>query len=84
MSFVENGTCFWRDSAIAPGGLRGGGAVQAYRAGRAISDILWAMRLGNQATLEYYLQEVAALSDLPLLARHKIKIAMFTFPHLCP
>jgi len=46
---------------LTPGGLRGGAAVYHYRAGRAINDVLWLLRLRNQQTLESYLQEVAAL-----------------------
>ncbi|CAE8722794.1 unnamed protein product, partial [Polarella glacialis] len=52
---------------LTPGGLRGGGAVSAYRAGMPITDILWKMRLRHLKTLENYLQEVAAASILPLL-----------------
>eukprot|EP00439_Symbiodinium_sp_Y106_P044345 s5974_g5.t1 len=47
---------------LTPGGLRGGGAVQRYRAGAAPSDLQWAMRLRHLGTLEHYLQEVAAIS----------------------
>ena len=42
----------------------GGAAVYHYRSGRAISDVLWLLRLRNQQTLESYLQEVAALNTL--------------------
>ena len=49
---------------VTPGGLRGGGAVAAYRRGLPVSDIQWRMRLKHQHTLEYYLQEVAARSAL--------------------
>ena len=47
---------------VTPGGLRGGGAVAFYRKGGSVSELLWAMRLKQIATLESYLQEVAALS----------------------
>ena len=47
---------------LTPGSLRGGGAVRAYRSGE------WRMRLRHQATLGFYLQEVAALSVLPALS----------------
>ena len=53
---------------LTPGSLRGGGAVAAYREGRAISDIQWSMRLQNQSTLAFYLQEVSAESVLPRLS----------------
>lgn len=52
---------------LTPGGLRGGGAVYLYQRGTPIHDLLWAMRLRSQATLESYLQEVAAVSVLPAL-----------------
>ena len=47
---------------VTPGGLRGGFAVAAYRAGRPVQDIQWSMRLRSQVTLEAYLQEAAALN----------------------
>ncbi|CAE7735652.1 unnamed protein product, partial [Symbiodinium necroappetens] len=50
---------------LTPGGLRGGGAVLLYQRGTPVSDLLWRMRLRAQATLESYLQEVAAISVLP-------------------
>ena len=52
---------------LTPGTLRGGGAVWAHRAGLGIQELLWKMRLQHQKTLGYYLQEVTALSILPLL-----------------
>ncbi|CAE7241416.1 unnamed protein product [Symbiodinium sp. CCMP2592] len=52
---------------LTPGGLRGGGAVWAYRNGMPIADIQWRMRLKHQATLEYYLQEVGAITALASL-----------------
>ncbi|CAE7648407.1 Cdk10, partial [Symbiodinium necroappetens] len=53
---------------LTPGGLRGGGAVYLYQRGTPVHDLLWSMRLRSQATLESYLQEVAAVSVLPALA----------------
>jgi len=50
------------DVRITPGGLRGGFAVWAYRAGKPVQDILWCIRLRSQTTLEAYLQETAALN----------------------
>ncbi len=47
---------------LTPGGLRGGYAVWAYRAGHGIQDIMWSLRLRSQITLEAYLQEAAALN----------------------
>ena len=55
---------------LTPGSLRGGGAVAAYQSGVGISDLQWRMRLAHQATLSFYLQEVAAGSLLPALPRH--------------
>ena len=52
---------------LTPGGLRGGGAVFLYQHGTPVHDLLWRMRLRSQATLESYLQEVAAVSVLPAL-----------------
>ena len=52
---------------LTPGGLRGGGAVFLYQRGTPVHDLLWRMRLRSQATLESYLQEVAAVSVLPAL-----------------
>eukprot|EP00438_Fugacium_kawagutii_P032098 Skav202519 [mRNA] locus=scaffold1359:335842:340289:- [translate_table: standard] len=60
---------------LTPGGLRGGFAVWAYRNGRPIQDIMWAMRLRSQVTLESYLQETAALNcfaGLPVNVRRSI------------
>ena len=52
---------------LTPASLRAGGAVAAFRKGTAVSDLLWRMRLQSLATLEYYLQEMAAVSILPEL-----------------
>lgn len=54
---------------LTPGGLRGGFAVWAYRSGKQIQDIMWALRLRSQTTLESYLQETAALNCLASLPR---------------
>ena len=50
---------------LTPAGLRGGGAIELYRGGESISNIQWRMRIRHQATLEAYVQEVAAVSLLP-------------------
>ena len=63
---------------FTPGGLRGGGAVTAYLDGRTISELQWDMRLANQETLRFYLQEVAAsnsLLSLPSPARSAVRTA---------
>ena len=59
-----------------PGGIRGRGAVIAYRRGEPISDIMWRMRITAQRTLESYLQETAAeslLAKLPSSAKERIQ-----------
>lgn len=53
---------------LTPGCLRAGGAVAAYGAGLPISEVLWKMRIKRAATLESYLQDVAAASILPVLS----------------
>jgi len=61
---------------LTPGGMRGGGAVAAYKKGKPLTEILWQMRIKHLTTLESYLQEVAAESILPQLSetsRGKIK-----------
>jgi len=49
-------------AGLTPGGVRGGAAIAAYRAGSAIEDIRWRMRLRSQDTLRSYLQEANSLS----------------------
>ena len=71
------------DFRLTPGGLRGGGAVAAYRRGDQVSEIQWRMRLQHVGTLAFYLQEVAALSVIPRLhprAREKVSAAAALFP----
>jgi len=53
-----------RAVGLAPGGLRGGGAVSMYMDDLPVSELQWRMRLQSMQTLEYYLQEVAALTTL--------------------
>ncbi|CAE7501380.1 unnamed protein product [Symbiodinium sp. CCMP2592] len=68
---------------LTPGGLRGGGAVHCYRLGLSVADIQWRMRLKHQATLEFYLQEVGALSALNHLgdtSSRKIRAVAATYP----
>ena len=38
--------------------------MHCYRCGLPVSDVKWRMRLKNQATLGYYLQEVGAITAL--------------------
>lgn len=70
---------------VTPGGLRGGGAVECYRKGMHIADLVWRMRLKQISTLESYLQEVAAMSlltDLTPQSRRSIKSASSLFEFL--
>ena len=67
---------------LTPGGLRGGGAVEAYRNGVGIYDIQWRMRVRSQSTLESYIQEVAAisvLSELDHSTLHSVRCASQIF-----
>ncbi|CAE7255209.1 unnamed protein product [Symbiodinium sp. CCMP2592] len=57
---------------LTPGGLRGGGAVEAYRRGLPVTEIQWRMRLKNLHTLEFYLQELGAVSALAALNRQRL------------
>ena len=62
---------------FTPGGLRGGGAVAAYFEGTTIADLLWRMRIKHMATLDSYLQEVAAaisLNSVSLESRQRIAL----------
>ena len=73
------------DLAVTPGGLRGGGAVSAYREGKSLQEIMWRMRLRSQQTLESYLQEVSALSVLTAVSKeglHSIRCSASLFWHL--
>lgn len=56
--------------AITPGSLRGGGACYLYHRSTPITDILWRMRLRQVATLEFYLQEAAAMNTMQNLPHH--------------
>jgi hypothetical protein len=70
---------------LTPGGLRGGGAVHAFRQGLSIPDLLWKMRIQHAATLEAYLQEVTAitaLTQMPDVARQRVMTASTFFPFL--
>ena len=68
--------------ALTPGGLRGGGAVHRYRGGASLGEIQWVMRLKQVATLEHYLQELAAvtaLTEVPPNGRSRIRAAAALF-----
>ena len=70
---------------LTPGGLRGGSAVFHYRNGVAIADLMWLMRLRSQSTLEFYLQEVAAMNVLATLtpsARSNVSLMASIYPFL--
>ena len=71
----------------SPASIRGGGAVMAYRKGESIPSILWRMRLLNQATLESYLQELAAdsmLVQLPETSKSRIRFMASFFTRAMP
>ena len=68
---------------LTPGGLRGGGAIHAFRERERFTGLLWHMRLKHLATLASYVQEVAALSVVPQLSsasRAKVLAASVLFP----
>ena len=61
---------------VTPGCIRGGAAVHAYQSGVPVHDLLWRMRIQRLATLQHYLQEMAAesvLGKIPSTARYSIK-----------
>ena len=67
-----------KSARLTPASLRAGGAIAAFRAGAKIDELLWQMRLRSTSTLEFYLQEMAAVSVLPNLqpsVRRRIKVA---------
>ena len=72
--------------SVTPGSVRGGGAVAANHQSIPIADIQWRLRLRHMATLEHYLQEVAALSALSGVitddARFSIRVALQLYPFL--
>ena len=83
--FLLGGLGVHRDLSITPGSLRGGGAVFYYRKGCTIPQLLWKMRIRHAATLEAYLQEVAALSALTELSPMSLQVirsACLLFPFL--
>ena len=68
---------------LTPGGLRGGGAIFAFRNGTDVYSLLWRMRLKHLGTLESYLQELVAdtvMADLNVTARQRTKAAASLFP----
>ena len=68
---------------LTPGGLRGGGAIFAFRNGTDVYSLLWRMQLKHLGTLESYLQELVAdtvMADLNVTARQRTKAAASLFP----
>ena len=66
------------DLGLTPGCIRGGAAVHAYQSGVPVHDLLWRMRIQHLATLQHYLQEMAAesvLGKMPANARRSIKVS---------
>ena len=83
--FILDLFCIPRQLRLTPGGLRGGAAVAAYRAGRPIPEIQWSLRLRSLSTLESYLQETGTLtvySRLSELSRWRLSQASKLFPFL--
>ena len=71
-----------KEHRLTPGSLRAGGAVALHRAGVAIPELLWRMRLRHQQTLAFYLQETTASSILPSLpssVRENIRLLQVAF-----
>ena len=59
--------------------------MAAYHSGMPVADTQWRMRLKHLHTLEYYLQEVAALTalnDLTADSKLRVKSAAQIFPFL--
>jgi len=70
-----NHLCTHKEHRLTPGSLRGGGALEEYRAGTDLHRILWRMRIRHLITLEHYVQEVAGESffaDLSHEGRRRI------------
>ena len=70
---------------LTPGGLRGGGAVESYRRGCSVTELMWRMRVRNQTTLESYIQETAAataLSQLSPASLQAVRASASLFEHL--
>ena len=83
--FLLRALCVPVACKLTPGGLRGGGAVHAFRQGLSIPDLLWKMRIQHASTLEAYLQEVTAitaLKQLPDEAKRRVSTASTFFPFL--
>ncbi len=83
--------CIQKQHHLTPASLRGGGALEEYRAGTDLHRILWRMRIRHIVTLEHYVQEVAGESffaDLSIEGRRRIcllselfKPTLATFKH---
>ena len=72
-----------KELSITPGCVRGGAAVHAYQSGVHVQDLLWKMRIQHIATLQHYLQEMAAEAVFGKIAsssRESIKSASALLP----
>ncbi len=70
-------------AAYTPGGLRGGGACSAFADLPDLARLQWRMRLQNQHTLAFYLQEVTvqtSLINLPEPVRSTISSLSRSYP----
>ena len=62
-----------------PGTMRGGGAVAQFNIDEDIPLLLWRMRLQSTKTLEHYLQEVTARTNLTRLTDHaRAQVAQYS------
>ena len=67
---------------LTPACLRGSGATHAYLSGVPVSEVAWRGRWRAAQTLEFYLQEVAALQLLngqPASTRERVRLASASF-----
>lgn len=72
-------------SNLTPAGLRAGGAVELYRRGLPIADIMWTLRLKNIETLQHYLQQISTqitMVDLPVACKDLVQTFSFFFTSL--
>ena len=71
--------------SLTPGCIRGGAAVHAHQSGIPVQDLLWKMRIQHVATLQHYLQEMAAeavLGKLSKPSKNAVQSASSMLTHL--
>ena len=77
--------CIPASLELTPGCCRGGGAVFLYHQEVPVTNILWQMRIKQLSTLEYYLQETAAINvaqKLPQYSRRLVTNFSNILPHV--